>query len=249
MSNDRARLGAELAKIDQAIAGQEAVRDILSDEQIEATLAALKEKRTVIQGQVAGAATIAQGGGVAAATGGMAVGGDVRGDLLGPGAKKETHVHGQITADSADLRAAYLNRLFEATSALSLAGVDPKAATDAQDRLNLGAVYIALFTLSTEAHERMARGEVRDREAERLSALDQLNTHPRLVLLGDPGSGKSTFVDFVAMCLAGEALGQEDANLALLTAPLPDDEGDDPADNQDHQSPEKIAGGRAHRAH
>ena len=52
--------------------------------------------------------------------------------------------------------------LFEATSHLSLAGVDPKAASsEAEARLNLGAVYTALLTLSPEDHERLVRGDSR----------------------------------------------------------------------------------------
>jgi formylglycine-generating enzyme required for sulfatase activity len=177
-----------------------------------------------------GSGAIAQDHSVAAGAGGVAVGRDVHGDVtvLGPGARQEVYYHSMEGADPAALRVAYLNRLFQSTSYLSLAGIDPKAASsEAKARLHLGAVYTALLTLSTEVHERLVQGEVPDPEMKRLSALAQLDDHPYLVLLGDAGSGKTTFVNFVTLCLAGEALGSADINLALLTAPLPDDEGKD----------------------
>lgn len=135
--------------------------------------------------------------------------------------------HAVYDAWCAGLRAAYLQRVVEQTHGLRLGGVDPKTAREASSgaSLSLDAVYTALMTQQIEpepARQRAAR--VSDRDAGRLSALALLDRTPRLALLGDPGSGKTTFVNFVALCLAGEGLGAADINLRLLTTPLPKEE-------------------------
>lgn len=163
------------------------------------------------------------------------------GNVVITGTMGDVHLHHGDTyalpagpqADAASLRQAYLNRILEETQTLQLAGVDPEAARDGarQTGLKLSAVYTALMTQQTEQAERGAEPAPAavdrafpDREVRRLSAVALLDRDPKLALLGDPGSGKSTFVSFVALCLAGEALGRTDANLALLTTPLPQDE-------------------------
>ncbi len=136
----------------------------------------------------------------------------------------------------AALERSYLANLLTQAGQLSLEGIDPKAASEAEKRLSLSAVYTALLTVSPEAHDRLERGEMPQRsEIRRSSALQELNEHKHLVLLGDPGSGKTTFVNFVAMCLAGERLERADVNLKMLTAPLPDDDGDDRDEHQPWQ--------------
>ncbi|HYO16622.1 MAG TPA: DUF4062 domain-containing protein [Thermoanaerobaculia bacterium] len=136
---------------------------------------------------------------------------------------------GMAVAPSA-LRTNYLSRLYHEAAALSLLGIDPAAAGDADSGLSLDAVYTALLT-TTPREDRLQPGASEERERP-LSALEHLNRHRHLVLLGDPGSGKSTFVNFVALCLAGEILGPPAAGLDLLRSPLPDDDGDDEEEPQ-----------------
>ncbi len=114
-----------------------------------------------------------------------------------------------------DLQRRYLTRMVtEQTHYLPLRGVDFKTAsaeTGAGERLGMADVYIALDTTRRDEgageEKHKANEPVLLRERERpLSALKALVQHPRLVLLGGPGSGKSTFVNHLAYCLASEEL-------------------------------------------
>ncbi len=154
----------------------------------------------------------------------VSIQGDAKENIIITGDKTKLVISQKEKSNKSALRNAYLSHVFKTSKHLSLAGIDPKAASEAETRLELNAVYTALMTMSTEAHELWQHGKGFDRETQYLSALEQLNRNSHLVLLGDPGSGKSTFVNFVALCLTGEALGEKEINLSLLTAPIPQDE-------------------------
>jgi formylglycine-generating enzyme required for sulfatase activity len=135
----------------------------------------------------------------------------------------------------------YLTRMVvERVQHLPLRGVDFKTAsaeTGEQERLGMADVYIALDTTSREPQEMGAAtrreeerplsalkalvlhrqlGPTRREEERPLSALKALVFHQQLVLLGGPGSGKSTFVNHLAYCLAMEALDPKGDWLARL---------------------------------
>jgi len=122
------------------------------------------------------------------------------------------------------LRQAYLYQLLRQTRGLPLSGVDRKMAEEeGHGEVQLAAVYTALLTQRPEHADMLDARHTAERETRYLSAVEVLNREPYLVLLGEPGSGKTTFINFVALCLAGEALGDAQANLAALTTPLPDE--------------------------
>ncbi len=103
------------------------------------------------------------------------------------------------------LREGYLGKLLDTAGFLTLDGIDPAVATreDKLSRLKLDTTYTGLRVVGSASTERR-------------SVLDFVDQHRRAVILGDPGSGKSTLVNFLALCLAGESLGREKENAKLL---------------------------------
>ncbi len=63
---------------------------------------------------------------------------------------------GTPPTDPDELRHCYLHRLYERVRRVALSGIDPEAASKAEARLNLGAVYTALRTLTREECDRLA---------------------------------------------------------------------------------------------
>lgn len=98
----------------------------------------------------------------------------------------------------------YLKGVIAETGTLDLSGVDRATASNPEAaKLELAAIYTALDTQAMEAGQRQ-------------SALAFANKTRYAALLGDPGSGKTTFINFLALCLAGELLENGTANLARL---------------------------------
>lgn len=119
----------------------------------------------------------------------------------------------------AQLRA-YLSALIPTCNQLTLSDVDD---LDPDQRtVPLDSVYIRIEVASTVKPEPTQRGQKDDEEAERqarlfgqperqLTALEALVRQRQLVLLGPPGSGKSTFVNHLSYCLARASLGDSQA--------------------------------------
>ena len=81
----------EIERLKQAITAQEALRGILPDEQIEATLQALRAQLARYQAEVHGGGAIAQGPGAkAVGERGVFIGGDAQGNTIQTG---DTHIH------------------------------------------------------------------------------------------------------------------------------------------------------------
>ncbi len=84
--------------------------------------------------------------------------------------------------------------------------------------------YLEQLRVRLEAEAAAARETQREprREApysRRCTALEAAAAAPRLVLLGPPGSGKSSFARYLALSLAGEILGRGQANVERLNDP------------------------------
>lgn len=112
--------------------------------------------------------------------------------------------------DAALLEAAYARKLMAKCNVVPLGVINPRETTaqinDTKKRsLELTSLYVALNTTASEKDEVLddLRSVAR---VESLSALQAMDRTRRMVLLGAPGAGKSTFVNYMAACLAGARL-------------------------------------------
>lgn len=107
----------------------------------------------------------------------------------------------------------YLKELRRVCNALPLAAISEEADPHRRAEITLDRVYIALDTMTriplTDA-DKGKRSLVLGREDERpLSMLEAAIQHRQLVILGDPGSGKSSFVNNLAFLLLCARSGQK----------------------------------------
>lgn len=119
-------------------------------------------------------------------------------------------------ASEAELERRYLERLAGRCEWLPMEAIDKSATRPDAARVALNRVFTQVDVpqrieaeTDADAAEAMAARQ-RDPEEERRPAVAAIGDRetPYLVLLGKPGSGKSTLVDYVALCLAGTELGR-----------------------------------------
>ena len=103
----------------------------------------------------------------------------------------------------------YLTYLVGSLGLLSLRGLDFGSADASQGKkpLDLVGVYVDLDTRS----QKEVKAKDKDLQRVPLPALEAVAANRGMVLLGDPGSGKSTFVNHLAHCLAQHALESKQA--------------------------------------
>ena len=122
----------------------------------------------------------------------------------------------------ADDLLAFLRRTLHDCNALPLGKIDQTDATHARP-MELARVYIALNTTNTVKNERVGMSIERRPDQRPLSMVEALShaKDGRAMLLGAPGSGKSTFASHLTYCLASATLTRlngnaSDAGLAQL---------------------------------
>ncbi len=149
----------------------------------------------------------------------------------------------QPGASANTLQRAYLARLLRDHSQLPLLAGEQGA-----EQVQLSQVYTALLTQRDESEAgRVGQTKARKFWVERpdkpASALAVLDAERRLVLMAGPGGGKSTFVNVVAMSLAGELLGLTSPNLSSLVAPLPSPDDADRSPRKETPKPQPWSHG------
>ncbi len=219
----------DLQKLEAAITAQENLRGILPDEQIEAAIAALREKQVHLARADQGSA-IAQGeGATAIARQGVGVTGDVTSSTINTGLVYNIYQSppgkGRLSErDFEHILRGYLEWVYKAYGKARLYGLESVRTTRERPRRQLADVFVplSLRRFSPPARdeiERLAAEQRSDPLAQHkayLHLVDEkraagreiplaeiLTLQSQLAIIGGAGSGKSTLAAFLAVSLAG----------------------------------------------
>jgi len=118
------------------------------------------------------------------------------------------------------LQQAYLDELFKTCNRINWEGIDLEGRDAGGTRLDLEAVYVPM-TAVHRLEEWDAENRIGSFQESLMPLVSVLDQRDRLLLIGEMGSGKSTVIDFICLCLAGEALHHPDATTERLRAEVP----------------------------
>ncbi len=126
------------------------------------------------------------------------------------GNRNRVYQHFDADTPAEDLLDWYLSDLAAECGKLPLDVIDPGLqGEDGSQPVSLNEIYVGLdvVDISPEASRKVTLRDVE--RSERLPLLDLLERESRLVLLGDPGSGKSTFINYMSGILASGQAADE----------------------------------------
>lgn len=160
------------------------------------------------QAQLAGNGALAQGDAVAGGKYSIAISGDVQGTVIGD--------HVQVTVTHSARVDEYLRYLNESQGRIPLAVLAPRI-VEPRSALHLSDLYVPLHSTQLKS----APSVLPEGDHESLSMLEAVVHDRRVLILGDPGSGKTTFLRYLAGAAARQRLGEtEELPAEIAGVPL-----------------------------
>ena len=136
-----------------------------------------------------------------------------------PAPQKDAAPQPEQSSTPEEVRERYCRELLRTCNRLLLNTIDRKASQPEAAELELSEVFTSLDVTGGSIDDQELREESAERlerRADRMPATAAVCKWDKLVLLGDPGSGKSTFASFLSVCLAADWLGLSEINASRL---------------------------------
>ncbi len=229
--SDPTSLQQEIEKIEALIAS---LRETLSGDALAQALLPVEQKRDLLMAQLKGAGAIAQNGSKAVGQQGVMVDGNVTGDIVTGIKAKNVFIQKEIDKSLPFQEALerYLENIIATHQHLHLQGI---RAGSQPLSVSLEKVYVSLTAIDKQAGEQRSKElnigeESLRREFGYLTVGRVLQRYRRLVIIGDPGCGKTTLISYLALTygrtlsgmedLVQERLGLKEANALPVVLPL-----------------------------